>query len=134
MANRFVRWIGFSVLLTLFPIILSIFTKIICNIEVALNSYNNELLFMAVMLSTTSIGDFMSIMQKGVRGVHITAFVIILIFIALLCISCYEILSVASFSNIELNYTLISRWTILGVSASLIIGGISQYFLEKVGA
>lgn len=134
MANRFVRWIGFSVLLTLFPIILSIFTKIICNIEVALNSYNNELLFMAVMLSTTSIGDFMSIMQKGVRGVHITVFVIILIFIALLCVSCYEILSVASFSNIELNYTLISRLTILGVSSSLIIGGISQYFLEKVGA
>lgn len=134
MANRFVRWVGFSVLLTLFPIILSIFTKIICNIEVALNSYNNELLFMAVMLSATSIGDFTAIMQKGVKGVHITVFVIILIFIALLCISCYEILSVASFSNIELNNSLISGLTILGVSSSLIIGGISQYFLEKVGA
>lgn len=134
MMNRFIKWIGLSVGLTILPIFISMGTKLIYGVDFALSNYNNELLFMAVMLSATSISDFTSIMQKGVSGPQITFLVVCLIFISLICICCYEILTIASISFAPLNDSPINVLTCVGLVSSLIIGGICQYFLEKVGA
>lgn len=87
---------------------------------------------MAVTLSATSIGDLVSLIKKGVTGIHITVMLIFLIFISLICISIYEMINLGNSLLIEYDSSLISALTIIGCAGSVIIGIMCQIFLSKV--
>ncbi|MDE5936207.1 MAG: hypothetical protein K2G83_02240, partial [Ruminococcus sp.] len=72
MAERLIKWFTFSVGLMILPIILSLIFHETFKIDVNFNCYSSELLFIAVTLSATSIGDTYSLIQKGVKGIHLT--------------------------------------------------------------
>jgi hypothetical protein len=132
MVERLIKWIAFSIGLTLLPIILSLILHETFSIVVHLSDYTSEFLFMAVTLSATSIRDVVSLIQKGVTGIHITVIFVALIFISLICMSTYEMQSIGSALEIAINPTMINTLTITGCLSSLAIGIMCQIFLEKI--
>lgn len=132
MANRILRWFGFSIGLMVLPVLLSIIMRKTLGIPVTFETYSSEILFMAVTLSATSIGDIVSLLEKQVKGVHITILLIFLIFISLICISIYEIINMSEILNLEINTAMINSLTIIGGISSVITGTACQVFLSKV--
>lgn len=132
MAERLIKWFAFSIGLTILPIILSLILHITFNLEIEFNDYTSEFLFMAVTLSATSIGDIVSLIQKDVKGVHITIIFVALIFISLICMSTYEMQNIGSALNAPINTTMINILTATGCLSSLGIGITCQVFLEKI--
>lgn len=132
MIERLIKWIAFSIGLTILPVLLSIIFKSTFKIDINIEDYTNEFIFMAVTLSATSIGDLVSLIKKGVTGIHITVMLIFLIFISLICISIYEMINLGNSLLIEYDSSLISALTIIGCAGSVIIGIMCQIFLSKV--
>lgn len=132
MIERLIKWVAFSIGLTILPVLLSIIFKSTFKIDINIEDYTNELIFMAVTLSATSIGDLVSLIKKGVTGIHITVMLIFLIFISLICISIYEMINLGNSLLIEYDSSLISALTIIGCAGSVIIGIMCQIFLSKV--
>lgn len=132
MIERLIKWVAFSIGLTILPVLLSIIFKSTFKIDINIEDYTNEFIFMAVTLSATSIGDLVSLIKKGVTGIHITVMLIFLIFISLICISIYEMINLGNSSLIEYDSSLISALTIIGCAGSVIIGIMCQIFLSKV--
>ncbi len=132
MAERLVNWFGFSIGLTLLPVLLSLMFRFTFNLEIDLGDYISELLFMAVTLSATSIGDIISIIKKGVTGIHITILMVALIFISLICMSAYEMETISKALEISYNPQMINVLTIIGGLASVVIGVFCQVFLERI--
>ena len=124
MIERVIKWVAFSIGLTILPVLLSIIFKSTFKIDINIEDYTNEFIFMAVTLSATSIGDLVSLIKKGVTGIHITVMLIFLIFISLICISIYEMINLGNSLLIEYDSSLIS--------GSVIIGIMCQIFLSKV--
>ena len=87
---------------------------------------------MAVTLSATSIGDIVSLIERQVTGVHITILLIVLIFISLICVSIYEIISMSEILELEINTSIINLLTAIGGISSVITGTACQVFLSKV--
>lgn len=87
---------------------------------------------MAVTLSATSIGDIVSLIERQVKGVHITILLIVLIFISLICVSIYEIISMSEILELEINTSIINLLTAIGGVSSVITGTACQVFLSKV--
>lgn len=96
MIERLIKWVAFSIGLTILPVLLSIIFKSTFKIDINIEDYTNEFIFMAVTLSATSIGDLVSLIKKGVTGIHITVMLIFLIFISLICISIYEMINLGN--------------------------------------
>ena len=132
MIERLIKWVAFSIGLTILPVLLSIIFKSTFKIDINIEDYTNEFIFMAVTLSATSIGDLVSLIKKGVTGIHITVMLIFLIFISLICISIYEMINLGNSLLIEYYSSLISALTIIGCAGSVIIGIMCQIFLSKV--
>lgn len=132
MANRILRWFGFSIGLMALPVLLSIIMRKVLGFPVVFESYSSEILFMAVTLSATSIGDIVSLIEKQVKGVHITVLLILLIFISLICISIYEIINMSKMLDLEINTSMINLLTTIGGISSVITGTACQVFLSKV--
>lgn len=132
MIERLIKWVAFSIGLTILPVLLSIIFKSTFKIDINIEDYTNEFIFMAVTLSATSIGDLVSLIKKGVTGIHITVTLIFLIFISLICISIYEMINLGNSLLIEYDSSLISALTIIGCAGSVIIGIMCQIFLSKV--
>lgn len=132
MVNRILRWFGFSIGLMVLPVLLSIIMRKTLGFPIIFETYSSEILFMAVTLSATSIGDIVSLIEKQVKGVHITTLLIVLIFISLICISIYEIINMSEMLNLEINTSMINSLTILGGMSSVITGTVCQVFLSKV--
>lgn len=132
MIERLIKWVAFSIGLTILPVLLSIIFKSTFKIDINIEDYTNEFIFMAVTLSATSIGDLISLIKKGVTGIHITVMLIFLIFISLICISIYEMINLGNSLLIEYDSSLISALTIIGCAGSVIIGIMCQIFLSKV--
>lgn len=132
MIERLIKWVAFSIGLTILPVLLSIIFKSTFKIDINIEDYTNEFIFMAVTLSATSIGDLVSLIKKGVTGIHITVMLIFLIFISLICISIYEMINLENSLLIEYDSSLISALTIIGCAGSVIIGIMCQIFLSKV--
>lgn len=132
MIERIIKWVAFSIGLTILPVLLSIIFKSTFKIDINIEDYTNEFIFMAVTLSATSIGDLVSLIKKGVTGIHITVMLIFLIFISLICISIYEMINLGNSLLIEYDSSLISALTIIGCAGSVIIGIMCQIFLSKV--
>ena len=132
MIERLIKWVAFSIGLTILPVLLSIIFKSTFKIDINIEDYTNEFIFMAVTLSATSIGDLVSLIKKGVTGIHITVMLIFLIFISLICISIYEMINLGNSLLIEYDSSLISALTIIGCAGSVIIGIMCQVFLSKV--
>ncbi len=132
MIERLIKWVAFSIGLTILPVLLSIIFKSTFKIDINIEDYTNEFIFMAVTLSATSIGDLGSLIKKGVTGIHITVMLIFLIFISLICISIYEMINLGNSLLIEYDSSLISALTIIGCAGSVIIGIMCQIFLSKV--
>lgn len=132
MIERLIKWVAFSIGLTILPVLLSIIFKSTFKIDINIEDYTNEFIFMAVTLSATSIGDLVSLIKKGVTGIHITVMLIFLIFISLICISIYEMINLGNSLLIEYDSSLISTLTIIGCAGSVIIGIMCQIFLSKV--
>ena len=132
MANRILRWFGFSIGLMALPVLLSIIMRKILGFPVIFESYSSEILFMAVTLSATSIGDIVSLIEKQVKGIHITVILIFLIFISLICISVYEIISMSEMLDLQIDKSIINLLTIIGGVSSVITGTSCQVFLSKV--
>lgn len=132
MIERLIKWVAFSIGLTILPVLLSIIFKSTFKIDINIEDYTNEFIFMAVTLSSTSIGDLVSLIKKGVTGIHITVMLIFLIFISLICISIYEMINLGNSLLIEYDSSLISALTIIGCAGSVIIGIMCQIFLSKV--
>ena len=132
MIERLIKWVAFSIGLTILPVLLSIIFKSTFKIDINIEDYTNEFIFMAVTLSATSIGDLVSLIKKGVTGIHITVMLIYLIFISLICISIYEMINLGNSLLIEYDSSLISALTIIGCAGSVIIGIMCQIFLSKV--
>ena len=133
MANRILRWFGFSIGLMVLPVLLSIIMRKVLGFPVIFESYSSEILFMAVTLSATSIGDIVSLIERQVTGVHITILLIVLIFISLICVSIYEIISMSEILELEINTSIINLLTAIGGISSVITGTACQVFLSKVG-
>ena len=127
MANRILRWFGFSIGLMVLPVLLSIIMRKVLGFPVIF-----EILFMAVTLSATSIGDIVSLIERQVTGVHITILLIVLIFISLICVSIYEIISMSEILELEINTSIINLLTAIGGISSVITGTACQVFLSKV--
>ena len=87
---------------------------------------------MAVTLSATAIGDVYELIHKGVNGIHITVMFVALIFIALICISIYEMQSIGSALQISMNPKMIDILTTVGCLSSLGLGVACQVFLERI--
>lgn len=132
MANRILRWFGFSIGLMVLPVLLSIIMRKVLGFPVIFESYSSEILFMAVTLSATSIGDIVSLIERQVTGVHITILLIVLIFISLICVSIYEIISMSEILELEINTSIINLLTAIGGIFSVITGTACQVFLSKV--
>lgn len=132
MIERLIKWVAFSIGLTILTVLLSIIFKSTFKIDINIEDYTNEFIFMAVTLSATSIGDLVSLIKKGVTGIHITVMLIFLIFISLICISIYEMINLGNSLLIEYDSSLISALTIIGCAGSVIIGIMCQIFLSKV--
>lgn len=132
MANRILRWFGFSIGLMALPVLLSIIMRKVLGFPVIFESYSSEILFMAVTLSATSIGDIVSLIEKQVKGIHITVILIFLIFISLICISVYEIISMSEMLDLQIDKSIINLLTIIGGISSVITGTSCQVFLSKV--
>ena len=132
MVNRILRWFGFSIGLMVLPVLLSIIMRKTLELPIVFETYSSEILFMAVTLSATSIGDIVSLIEKQVKGVHITILLIILIFISLICISIYEIINMSEMLNLKINTSMINLLTIIGGISSVISGTACQVFLSKV--
>lgn len=132
MIERLIKWVAFSIGLTILPVLLSIIFKSTFKIDINIEDYTNEFIFMAVTLSATSIGDLVSLIKKGVTGIHITVMLIFFIFISLICISIYEMINLGNSLLIEYDSSLISALTIIGCAGSVIIGIMCQIFLSKV--
>lgn len=132
MANRILRWFGFSIGLMVLPVLLSIIMRKVLGFPVIFESYSSEILFMAVTLSATSIGDIVSLIERQVKGVHITILLIVLIFISLICVSIYEIISMSEILELEINTSIINLLTAIGGISSVITGTACQVFLSKV--
>ncbi len=132
MANRILRWFGFSIGLMVLPVFLSIIMRKTLGFPITFETYSSEILFMAVTLSATSIGDIVSLIEKQVKGAHITILLILLIFISLICVSIYEIINMSEILNIEINTFMINLLTIIGGISSVITGTACQVFLSKV--
>lgn len=132
MIERLIKWVAFSIGLTILPVLLSIIFKSTFKIDINIEDYTNEFIFMAVTLSATSIGDLVSLIKKGVTGIHITVMLVFLIFISLICISIYEMINLGNSLLIEYDSSLISALTIIGCAGSVIIGIMCQIFLSKV--
>lgn len=132
MIERLIKWVAFSIGLTILPVLLSIIFKSTFKIDINIEDYTNKFIFMAVTLSATSIGDLVSLIKKGVTGIHITVMLIFLIFISLICISIYEMINLGNSLLIEYDSSLISALTIIGCAGSVIIGIMCQIFLSKV--
>lgn len=132
MANRILRWFGFSIGLMVLPVLLSIIMRKVLGFPVIFESYSSEVLFMAVTLSATSIGDIVSLIEKQVKGIHITFLLISLIFISLICISIYEIINMSEMLDLQINKSIINLLTIIGGISSVIMGTACQVFLSKV--
>lgn len=132
MAERLIKWFAFSVGLMILPIILSCVLHSTFNLDICFNDYTSEILFIAVTLSATSIGDIYSLMQKGVKGIHITIIFVTLIFISLICIATYEMLDIVNALAISINTKMINVLTFVGLIASLSIGILCQVFLGKI--
>lgn len=132
MIERLIKWFSFSVGLSLLPIILSLFFHGIFNLEIHFSNYTSELIFISVTLSATSIGDIVSILQKGIKGVHITVLLIVLIFISLICVSIYEMVNISNALKIITNTALINLFTIISCISSLTIGIFCQVYLQKI--
>ena len=90
------------------PVLLSIIMRKVLGFPVIFESYSSEILFMAVTLSATSIGDIVSLIERQVTGVHITILLIVLIFISLICVSIYEIISMSEILELEINTSIIN--------------------------
>lgn len=132
MANRILRWFGFSIGLMALPVLLSIIMRKVLGFPVIFESYSSEVLFMAVTLSATSIGDIVSLIEKQVKGIHITILLIPLIFISLICISIYEIINMGEMLDLQIDKSIINILTIIGGISSVITGAACQVFLSKV--
>lgn len=132
MAERLIKWFAFSIGLTILPVLLSLVLYKTFNLEIHLSDYIGEFLFMAITLAATSIGDVVSLIQKGVTGVHITVFLVALIFISLTCMSIYEMGNIGNALELTFNSILINAFTILGCLSSLGIGIACQVFLERI--
>ena len=132
MAERIIKWFVFSIGLMTFPIILSIIIHASFNVENHFSDYTSELLFMAVSLATTALGDVFSLLQKGVKGLHLTLTFLALIFIAFICIVIYGLQTIASTLSVLCNQSLINLFTIVGCLSSIGIGLFCQVFLEKI--
>lgn len=132
MAERLVKWFAFSIGLTILPIILSLILHGTFNIGIHFSDYTSEFLFMAVTLAATAIGDVYELIHKGVNGIHITVMFVALIFIALICISIYEMKSIGSALQISINQKMIDILTAVGCLSSLGIGVTCQVFLERI--
>ena len=132
MANRILRWFGFSIGLMVLPVLLSIIMRKVLGFPVIFESYSSEILFMAVTLSATSIGDIVSLIERQVTGVHISILLIVLIFISLICVSIYEIISMSEILELEINTSIINLLTAIGGISSVITGTACQVFLSKV--
>ena len=132
MANRILRWFGFSIGLMVLPVLLSIIMRKVLGFPVIFESYSSEILFMAVTLSATSIGDIVSLIERQVTGVHITILLIVLIFISLICVSIYEIISMSEILELEINTSIINLLTAIGGISSVITGTACQVLLSKV--
>ena len=87
---------------------------------------------MAVTLAATAIGDVYELIHKGVNGIHITVMFVALIFIALICISIYEMQSIGSALQISINQKMIDVLTAVGCLSSLGLGVTCQVFLERI--
>ena len=125
-------WLTFSIGLTILPIILSLILHGTFNIDIHFSDYMSEFLFMAVTLSATAIGDVYELIHKGVNGIHITVMFVALIFIALICISIYEMQSIGSALQISMNPKMIDILTTVGCLSSLGLGVACQVFLERI--
>lgn len=132
MAERLIKWFAFSIGLTLLPIVLSLLLRITFNLNVCFEDYISEFIFMAITLAATSIGDVVQLIQKGVTGIHITFIFVVLIFIALICMSIYEMVSIGRALEIDIKQSAINILTIVGCISSLIIGVMCQIFLERI--
>lgn len=132
MAERLIKWFTFSVGLMILPIILSLIFHGTFNLEIHFSDYTSELLFMAVTLAATSIGDVFELSKKGVNGIHITLMYLSLIFISLICVFIYEIPIIASALSLEVDLNLIDIFTVLGCISSFGIGVTCQVFLERI--
>lgn len=132
MAERLVKWFAFSIGLTILPILLSLILHGTFNIDIHFSDYTSEFLFMAVTLAATAIGDVYDLIRKEVKGTHITVMFIALIFIALICISIYEMQSIGSALQISMNQKMIDIITAVGCLSSLGIGVTCQVFLERI--
>ncbi len=132
MAERLIKWVAFSIGLTILPIILSLILHGTFNLEIHFSDYTSELLFMAVTLAATAIGDVYELIHKGVNGIHITLIFVSLIFISLICIFIYEMPIIANALEISINNTLINVFTVIGCLSSLGIGIVCQVFLERI--
>ncbi len=64
MIERLIKWVAFSIGLTILPVLLSIIFKSTFKIDINIEDYTNEFIFMAVTLSATSIGDLVSLIKK----------------------------------------------------------------------
>lgn len=132
MVNRLLKWFGFSIGFMILPVIISIITHNILQVPVSFEDYLSEILFMSVTLTATSIGDIVSLVNKKVNGTHITIFLILLIMIALICISAYVIISVGQMKELNIDYQFVKTLTICCGIASLLTSGSCQVFLSKV--
>lgn len=132
MANRILKWFGFSIGLMILPVLLSFIMKKALGIPVIFETYSSEILFMAVTLSATSIGDIVSLIEKQIKGVHITILLILSIFISLICISIYDIINMSEALGLEINTHMINSLTVVGGISSLIAGIVCQVFLSLV--
>ena len=132
MVNRLLKWLGFSIGLMVLPIVLSAMMYKVYNYSVAFDTYSSEILFIAVTISATSIGDIVSLIEKQVKGVHITALLVISIFISLVCIAFYEMIKVNEILKLELNSNFINLVVASGMISSLITSLLCQVFLSKV--
>lgn len=132
MIERLIKWFAFSIGLTLLPIILSLLLHTTFNLEIHFDDYISELIFMAITLSATSIGDIVQLIHKGVTGIHITIIFVLLIFISLICMSIYEMVNIGNALGIEIKQSAINIMTVIGCISSLIIGIMCQVFLDKI--
>ncbi len=132
MLERLLKWFGFSILLTLLPIGLSLLLRIIFELRINLSDYTSELLFMGVTLSATSISDICSLLQKGAKGSHITVLLLFLIFLVVICTALYEMKVISNAIGMPISDYIIDRLTFALCTSNIIISVICQIFLEKI--
>lgn len=136
MGERLLKWLFFSVGLTFIQVLLSIVLCFLLNLEIEMNNYISELLFMAVTLSATSLGDVFALNQKGVKGIPITLLFLVLIFLILSSSAIYnfsimkDALSDALKNSI--NDKKLFELTLWMCGLSAFFGVICQIYLEHV--